>query len=186
MTAIKSAFSGQTIPAALADAVAKVESASDQQTTKELHSKTAALGQARKQIHAIRKARDAQAASWTAFLQSTTEALDKGSKEFQEKKAELDAQEKEARQRAGAARRAIRELASSSASKVEVVEDSDDISDLEMTDAVVDEEDKMVRAQKRLKTTLTDLLTRIPDVSTDTRRRGAEEKDLPDKTSNPS
>ena len=175
--AIKTAFNGQSIPGPIAEAVAKVESASDKKMTKDLHARTAELGQARRQLHGIRKARDAQDASWLQYLQATTEALDKGSKEHEAKRADLDRQEKEARQRAGQARRAIRELASSSNAKsAEVVVDSDSFSDMEIGDAVaMDEDDSMVQAQKKLKTTMAALLTRIPDMETGQQRRKADD-----------
>ena len=176
--AIRTAFSGQNIPGPLAEVVAKVESSSEKKVTKDLHSKTAELSQARRQMQAIRKARDVQTSSWLQFLQSTAEALEKGSAEFESKKAELDAREKEARQKAGAARKAIRELASSSTSRsAEVIADSDSFSDMEVGEAkAMDEDDTMAQTQKKLRVTLTELLSKIPDAGADTPRRRVEKK----------
>ncbi len=176
--AIRTAFSGQNIPGPLAEVVAKVESSSEKKVTKDLHSKTAELSQARRQMQAIRKAGDVQTSSWLQFLQSTAEALEKGSAEFESKKAELDAQEKEARQKAGAARKAIRELASSSTSRsAEVIADSDSFSDMEVGEAkAMDEDDTMALTQKKLRVTLTELLSKIPDAGADTPRRRVEKK----------
>ena len=181
--AIRVAFGGQSLPGPLAEAVAKVENATDKKVTKDLHHKTAELGQARRRLHAIRKAKDTQTCSWMSFLQSTAEALDKGSKEYDAKMQELESQEQEARQKAGLARKAIRALASSSVPAVEVVEDSDSFSELEMSaPAAMDQDDTVAQAQKKLKTTLTELLAKVPDPpvrGADTPRRKAESKEAP-------
>ena len=69
--AIRASFATQSMPAAVAEAIAKVEKDNGKILTKNLHSQTTQLGAAKKQLLEIRRGRAAQEAAWVDFLTST-------------------------------------------------------------------------------------------------------------------
>ena len=105
--------------------------------------------------------------------------MDKESKDLEAKRVESEAQDKEARQKAGQSRRAICEHTTASASLgVEVIEESDPLSDMEAVGPVaMGEDNTMVQAQKKLRASLSALLTKIPDTEADTPRRRADKQE---------
>ena len=174
--AIRSSFSSQQMPAAVAEAMARVEEDSGRMLTRTLHTQTTHLGAAKKQLQEARAGRKAQEAAWVEFLNSTVQSLEKGHKEFLDLMAKFDARETEAQAKMGAARKAIRDLAANERAAKEEIEESED-SDVELmelsgaSNAVPSEDTPIGQAQKRLRLTMDALMTRMPLAEDGTPRR---------------
>ena len=184
--ALRGAMSQQTLPPAVAEAIAKVEGLQGKQVTKSMHAQTKAMGSAKKQLHEIQDARRRQDNSWVEFLNQTLQALEKGSQKYDEAIQKFDDQEKDARQKLVAARAAIKELAGQMEKEAPASEE-DEISDIELMDTTqssgtsVPEESKVVQANKRLRVTLDALLTKLPaaEDTTPRRRRSQQSSSVP-------
>ena len=170
LTALRTNMMTNTLPPAVAEALAKVDMNEGRMVTKTIHSQTNVMGAAQKQLHAVKAARKQQEAAWVDFMQKTIDALEKGAQKFQETMTKYDEQEADATQKLALARKSIRDLATDAAetaTKEEEAEEIDD-SDLELMDTTsvpttgVPEEVKVQQVQKKLRITLDALMARLP------------------------
>ena len=101
---------GASLPTVVTDILARVETVSSRQATKNIHAQTAQLGQAKGQITQLRQARSAQARSWANYIAESLQALEKGAAQHEERMSKFRELESLAIEKAKAAQNAIEVL----------------------------------------------------------------------------
>ena len=98
-------------PQAVADMLTKLEEDTGRQLTRSLHSATAQLGAARKELAQVRMAKKAHLASWQTFVEQVIQAVEQGQEDMDTKMTEFQEKEAAALTKVSVARKAIKELA---------------------------------------------------------------------------
>ena len=157
--ALKEAQSqGATLPAGVAEVLAKVDDVASKQVTKSLHDQTTQLGQARRQVQQLRQARAEQMSSWQTYVNSALQALEKGLAEHEQRMERLQQLENQAAEKAQQAQKAIQSLSKEAVVVSDQESEGDDLIGPELLD-----DGQTLQAQKKLRMTLEQLKQQMPE-----------------------
>ena len=171
------------MPPELAEAMARVDGAESKQLTKDLHSHTKQLGEARKQLATLKAARAKHTHAWAQYLEQTVQSLNHGSEQFQKQTAMFDDQETAAKTRMSNARDAIRQLTTDThaPSDVDTVEADSDVELVQdRVGTLPNDADTVQQAQKRVRTALTSLIAKLPEPDPVTPKRRGRDSEASD------